>query len=67
MAGERTYIVPPQSVKDFQTAYDALFVAEDIAAKFREAGEPDMQKEAVNAAQRTKMERYAAAFGIPLE
>lgn len=63
----RKYVVPPQAVEDFNTAYAALQVAEDIDEKLRNAGRPDPEREAKTRQMRETLERTAAAFDIKLE
>jgi hypothetical protein len=61
------YYASPQEIETFQAARQNLEAAEDIARRFREAGEPNAEQEARILAMREKLERYAKAFDLPLE
>jgi len=61
------YEVSETQIADLQAAYDKLLVAEDIAAKEREAGEPSIEREASLKELRDRLMRRAAAYDIPLE
>lgn len=61
------YVVSEEMIADMQAAYDNLLVAEDIAAKEREAGEPDIEREATLKELRERLMRRVAAYAIPLE
>lgn len=67
MARVTKYEVSEEQIADFQVAYDNLLVAEDIAAKEREAGEADVEREATLKELRDRLMRRAAAYNIPLE
>ena len=56
-----------QMIEDMQRAYDGIKFVEDMNRRFRAAGEPRLESEAKSAELRTRIERRAASFDVPLE